>query len=50
MKKETVVIDLRDKELTFMSISVGDGEPVHKLWFDNILIILNDEQMKRIES
>ena len=50
MKKENVVIDLRDKDLNFMSLHIDNGEPVHKLFFDNIVIILNDEQMKRLES
>lgn len=50
MEKESVVIDLREKELNFMSLRIEHGEPVHKLVFDNIVVILNDKQMKRLES
>ena len=48
--EEDMTLDLREKELNFMSWSIENGEPVHKLVFENIIILLNDKQMKRLES
>lgn len=50
MEKESKRIDLRDEKFQFVSFHVDNGERVYQIVFTNTVVVLNEEQMERLES